>query len=273
MLARSSARDASHRSAFIERQCEVKRRSIPQLRLHPDSPAVPFDDLLADREAHPRPRVLLCRMQLLEDREDLIGVLHVYADAVISDGEEPLVAPRIALHTNPHCWRLLTSELNRVSNQVLEELDELCLITHYHRQRLFWQCNRRPALLDGGLEVVDGVLDDSLAVHRFECLTAARNAGVRKQVLDQLLHVLCPVDGVTHERVCFGTELPLVPALEESYCTRHRPERFLQVMGGNIGKLLEFRVRALQFLSEFLEFFSTCSEFPLSHLVLFNLHL
>lgn len=44
-------------------------------------------DLLTGRQAHTRPRVVLSCVQPLEDRKDLLGVLHVHADAVIFYGK------------------------------------------------------------------------------------------------------------------------------------------------------------------------------------------
>jgi hypothetical protein len=51
---------------------------------------VPLDDLLADREPDPRPRILVTRVQPLEGREDLLGVLLRDADPVVADGEDEL---------------------------------------------------------------------------------------------------------------------------------------------------------------------------------------
>ena len=42
----------------------------PRLRLQPDAAAVAFDDLLADRQADPRPAILIACVQALKDHED-----------------------------------------------------------------------------------------------------------------------------------------------------------------------------------------------------------
>ena len=158
------------------RDRKVKRRPLPQGRLHPDLSAVPLNDLLAERQAYPCTLILLGRVQALEDGEDFIGVLHVHADAVVFDGELPPFPLCITFHADLHLWRARTSKLDRVADEVLEELGELRLVAHNHRQRSFWQRDRRLVLLDGGLEVVDGLVDNTLAVHRFERLPTARDA-------------------------------------------------------------------------------------------------
>lgn len=86
-------------------------------------------------------------MQPLKNREDLIGVLHIHVDAVIFYGKLPRVPSSIELRINLYLRRLLISELDRIAEEVLEELDELCLITYDPRQRLPWQLNPNPALL------------------------------------------------------------------------------------------------------------------------------
>jgi hypothetical protein len=76
---------------------------------------VPLDDLLAHREADPRPRVLLAAVQALEDDEDALRVLRIDADAVVLDGKEPLPAPTDG--GDVHAGRLGPPELHRVGHQ------------------------------------------------------------------------------------------------------------------------------------------------------------
>jgi len=98
-------------------------------------------------------------MQPLEDRENLVGILHVHADTVVFYGELPRVSSPIGLHADLYLGRSSTSELNSISDEVLEELDELGLVAHDHWQRFVRQPDLNSALLDGGLEVVNGMLD------------------------------------------------------------------------------------------------------------------
>ena len=81
---------------------------------------MPLNNLLAERQAYACPIILLSRVQPLEDREDLVGVLHVHADAVILYGKPPRVSSSVEHRVNLHFGRPLTSKLNRVSDEVLE---------------------------------------------------------------------------------------------------------------------------------------------------------
>jgi hypothetical protein len=51
--------------------------------LDPDPAAVPLDDALADREAHPGARVLVVTVETTEQAEDLLAVGRVDTDAVV----------------------------------------------------------------------------------------------------------------------------------------------------------------------------------------------
>src|SRR5690242_15276809 len=72
---------------------ERERGAVAGFGLHPDAPADAFDDLLAHRQADPRPRVLLARVETLEHLEDAVRVLGIDADPVVAHREHPLVRP------------------------------------------------------------------------------------------------------------------------------------------------------------------------------------
>ena len=63
----------------------MEHASPAWLRLHPNSAAMPLDDLLANRETHSRPVVLLPRVQALKNHEDPLEELPVDADAVVDN--------------------------------------------------------------------------------------------------------------------------------------------------------------------------------------------
>ena len=72
--------------------------------------------------------------------------------------------------------------------------------------------------------------------------------GEGQQVVDQLLHALGAVDGELDVLVGPLVELPLVAALEQLAEARHLAQRLLQVVGGDVGELLQVGVGAGQLL-------------------------
>src|SRR5687768_15776988 len=81
----AGARPTSSARSFPEG--EVEGRALSQARLGPDAPAMALDEAADDREAHTRPFVLVGMVQALEDTEELVGVAHVEAGAVVLDEE------------------------------------------------------------------------------------------------------------------------------------------------------------------------------------------
>src|SRR5262245_60484119 len=70
-------------------QSEVKRSPLARLRFGPDPPPMAVDDALDDRQAHARALIVLGAVEALEDAEELVGVAHVKADAVVLDEVGP----------------------------------------------------------------------------------------------------------------------------------------------------------------------------------------
>src|SRR5580658_11178221 len=71
------------------RQGEAKRRAMACLRLHRDGAAIPLDDLLADGEAYAGAAELLAPVQPLEHAEDLLEILRLDAEPVVTHREQP----------------------------------------------------------------------------------------------------------------------------------------------------------------------------------------
>src|SRR3569833_517623 len=101
-------------------------------RVEPDPAAVVFDDLLAHRQADARPRVDVLGMQALEDEEDALTVLGVHPDAVVGAGELP--AGAVAAGADVHARRLVAVELDRVADEVLQQLGVQRLVARQARQ-------------------------------------------------------------------------------------------------------------------------------------------
>ena len=89
------------------------------------------------------------------------------------------------------------AELERVADQVLEQLAELHLVAVHRGQRVVG--HRGARLLDAGAQVEERAAQRRLERHRLELLALGADARVGEQVLDQLLHARRAVDDVGHE--------------------------------------------------------------------------
>src|SRR5207245_7398253 len=87
------------RSLLEPRQGEIERGALARLSLRPGPAAVAVDDAPDVRQADPRALELLRAMETLEHAEELGGVLHVEADAVVADEDHDLVAGAV-LHAD-----------------------------------------------------------------------------------------------------------------------------------------------------------------------------
>src|SRR5882762_2709627 len=105
----------------------MKRRPFSFLRLDPDSPAMPFDDLFADGKPDAGSGILVSSVQSLENDKDPVEILLGNADSIIAHRKMP--ATRLLLDTNADLDRTFTAELDRIGNKVLKELGHLDAVT------------------------------------------------------------------------------------------------------------------------------------------------
>src|SRR5947208_15730283 len=137
--------------------------------LHPDAPAVALDHLLDDRQADPGSRVLALVVQALEHHEDALEVLRLDADAVVAHREFPFRALVGGAHV--HGGRGIgLAELQRVADQVLEQLRELSFVAMDRRQLVLR--HRRAGVLDRGAQVGERTLKGRLGLDRLEVSVA-----------------------------------------------------------------------------------------------------
>src|SRR5262249_52747798 len=213
-----------------------------RLRLGPDPAAVALDDLLADREADPGPGVAVPRVQALEDDEDPLRVPHLEADAVVSYRDDPLLA--FAVRLDPDVRRILPAELDRVRDQVLEELADLVWVDLHAREIAGFDPGA--ALLDRDLHAVEDIPQDRREVRREERPAVRADAGESEEIEDQVVHPRRALGGVADALVGVRTELALVAALEELDVGPDHAQGLLKVVRGDVGELLELRVAALE---------------------------
>src|SRR5690242_16860233 len=111
---------------LLHREGEEERASLSRPAVDPDAPAVPVDDLLADRQPDAGAGIFVAIVQALEHEEDALAVLRIEPDAVVRDAERPRAA--VLARRDVHARGFGAAELERVGDQVLEELRELPLV-------------------------------------------------------------------------------------------------------------------------------------------------
>src|SRR6185503_5446764 len=111
------------------RQREIEARAIAWTRLHPDAPAMALDHLLADGEADAGARILALVEQPLEHHEDALEILRLDADAVIPHFD--LKFGIFFRNADVDARHGVGPELERVADQVLQQLAELHLVARH----------------------------------------------------------------------------------------------------------------------------------------------
>src|SRR5215472_7189322 len=201
------------------------------------------DDLPAQRQADASPRIGVTGMQPLEYHEDPLPVSRFDPDSVVLAGELPLAAVLLGGETDDR-GHINTAELDRVAHQVREQLYQQRPVSGDHGQPV--DGDGGVAVLYRGLELRHRLAGDLVEVDRAEVSTGLTDAREREQVVDQALHALRAIDRVGDVLPGSLVELVGVPRLKHLAETGHFAQRFLQVMGGDVGELLEFPVGPLQ---------------------------
>src|SRR5260370_19472792 len=166
---------------------EEEHRALAGRGIGPDAPAVPVHDALYRGEADAGALVLVRRMQALEGAEQLVGIAHVEAGAVVAHEEGRLlpVAQQADLDA-----RLpgLGAELPRIADQVLQRRAQQARVgvgLHAVPHRDLDLARRLAAL-----HVRDHLARELADVDVAPRELAARHLGKIQQVLDQLAHAL-----------------------------------------------------------------------------------
>src|SRR3990167_148411 len=128
-------------------------------------------------------------MEALEYQEDAVKMLWVYPNAVILDGEDPLIP--LTLGRDVNLWGLIRTEFDGVANKVLEQLDQLRGITLY-----YWQGGAgyvRIRLLNGHLQIGKCLLQEDIAVRRLKEAPMCTHTGIGQQGINKPLHPGHPI--------------------------------------------------------------------------------
>lgn len=93
---------------------------------------VTLQDLLADCQPDAGAGILFASVESLENNENALGVLWGDADPIVLYGEGPTVA--ISVGRDMNAGSFVPSELDRISNEVLEQLTQLRAVSHHRRE-------------------------------------------------------------------------------------------------------------------------------------------
>ena len=227
-------------SASLQR--EVEGGAVAGRALDPDPPAVLVDDLLADREPDARARVAIGAVQAVERAEDDLGLVRIQADAVVADGDHRHVAVTAGEHLDPRVG--VARELDRVGEQVLQQLDEPGRVAHHGRQRLHPHVG--VGVGDRARQALERLANERVELDRLRLDGPPLEAGVREQLADQAPHARGAVADVDGQLARLGV---LVEALGEHLRVHpDRHQRALEVVRGDRGVVLELAVGALEVL-------------------------
>src|SRR5690348_13231646 len=113
----------------------VERRPRSRLRLYPDAPAVAVRDPAADRQPDAGAVVVLATVQAAEHLAGSLGVALLDADAVVAHHDVPVAGLVDALDVHLG-RRVVPGELDRVGDQVLQQLTDLRGVAVHGAERI-----------------------------------------------------------------------------------------------------------------------------------------
>ena len=136
--------------------------------------------------------------------------------------------------------------LDGVADEVLKQLNQLHLVRQDGGQRIVR--HQRAAFLDGAAQIDERLLQRLFAGGIEQLLSLCPDARIGQQILDQPLHAVGAVHGERNELVGIGVQLALVAPGQKLRVAGHHAQRLLQIVRGDVGKLPQFLVRAVQLL-------------------------
>src|SRR5262245_43326175 len=145
----SEAAMAALQLHLFGRQGHNEARALARHTVGRDAAAVPLDNLLTDRKADPVAVVLAAAVEPLENREQARDVLLFEADAIVLDRDLAVASLGDAAAHLDHGRHAGTVELERVADEVLQELAHLDRIGVQRGKRS--DLDPRPELLDAHL--------------------------------------------------------------------------------------------------------------------------
>src|SRR3984957_19361969 len=125
----------SHHFSTSFWQGEVEGRALFGFRLYPDPAAQPLQDFLANSQSDSGALELVSPVQSLEKDKNLFKVLRGYPQAIVAHGKDPFI-PTVFRSRNVYARDCGAAVLDRVSDEVLKYLSQLCFVRPYGWQRV-----------------------------------------------------------------------------------------------------------------------------------------
>ena len=144
-------------------------------------------------------------MQALKDRKDAIELIAWNPDPVVADGEFPSIREHLCPHVN--FGRGVALELQRVADQVLEDLDQVRRAGPDGGERIM--SHLRVTFPYRGGEILHGLLKHEFTVGLFKGLAFRPDPRVFQQVANEALHTGGAIDGVADKFI--GVLIQLAP--------------------------------------------------------------
>ena len=207
----------------------------------PEAAAGFAHDAFADGEAEAAAGEVAA-VEAAEGLEDAAEILFVDAEAVVADGEDPVLA--FAAGADADFGALFAAVFNGVADEVLKELHEVAGFGHDDGQ--IGVGDAGAAFADGLAQVGEGFEEGGFAGDGFERAVFAAGHGVSEQVRDEMAHAAGAVDGEAEEFALFAGEFAAPLEVEEFEGGGDGAERLLEVVGGGGSEGLEVFVGAFE---------------------------
>ena len=107
--------------------------------------------------------------------------------------------------------------------------------------------HQRAAFFDGAAQIDERLLQGFFAGGIEQVLALGPDARIGQQILDQALHAAGPVHREGDKLIGVGVQLSFVAPGKQLRVAGHHAQRLLQIVRGDVGKLSQFLVRAVQF--------------------------
>src|SRR5208282_1091751 len=189
--------------------------------LDPDGAAVPFGDSFADRQTDAGAGIMAAGMQALEDLENAVEILGVYADAIVANVNDP--AFRLLARADVDFRRAFAAEFKGVADEVLKDLDELRAVNLQAGQGIAGDLGGGG--FDSGLKIAQGEVEQRLEAGGGKGAASGADAGEIEQVGDELLHAVRAVHGAGDKLHTLGVERSGQAPFEEADVTADGAQR------------------------------------------------
>jgi hypothetical protein len=199
---------------------------------------VAFDDAFADGQSNAGAGVLFAGMETLKNVEYALEILGVDANTVVAHGKNPTT--RLGLGADMDLGRLFAVKLKGIGNQILEQLHELGGINGQRRQRVAGYLCAGSG--NAGLKVAEGIVQQSVQWGGLEGSTASADTSEVQEVSDKAFHAGRAIGSTGNKLEGLGVDLSWEAALEEFDVAAHGTERFLKVVGSDVGELFEVEI-------------------------------